>query len=94
MSESKFAGTLKRLKKTPEAAPEEKPSLSPSIQQRPRAGHYRGKRSDPQWANITILMRRSVKRDVRRRLEDAGEGKDISDLIDQLLTDWLGKPRE
>ena len=91
MSESKFSGTLRRLKKTPEAPPEPKPSKSLSLGQRPLTGHYRGKRSDPEWANVTILMRRSIKRDVRRRLEDEGEGKDLSDLIDQLLLEWLGK---
>jgi hypothetical protein len=58
---------------------------------RPLTGHYRGKRSDPEWANITILMRRSIKRDVRRRLEDEGEGMDLSELVDHLLTDWLSK---
>src|SRR3954465_449905 len=93
MSESKFSGTLRRLKKTPEAPNAPKPSQSPSAGHQPLTGHYRGKRSDPEWANITILMRRSIKRDVRRRLEDEGEGRDLSELVDQLLIDWLGKPR-
>src|SRR3954454_24916793 len=91
MSESKFSGTLRRLKKTPEGAPDPKPAISPSETQTPLTGHHRGKRSDPEWANITILMRRSIKRDVRRRLEDEGEGVDLSDLIDQLLLEWLGR---
>jgi hypothetical protein len=91
MSESKFSGTLRRLKKTPEAATDPKPSISSSAGQQSLTGHYRGKRSDPEWANITILMRRSIKRDVRRRLEDEGEGRDLSELIDQLLLEWLGK---
>src|SRR3954451_20089628 len=94
MSESKFSGTLRRLKKTPEGAPDPKPAISPSVGQRPLIGHYRGKRSDPEWANITILMRRSIKKDVRRRLEDAGEGRVISELTDQLLIDWLGNPAD
>jgi hypothetical protein len=93
MSESKFSGTLRRLKKTPEAPADPKPSISTSVGPRPLTGHYRGKRSDPEWANITILMRKSIKRDVRRRLEDEEEGRDISELIDQLLIEWLGKPR-
>jgi hypothetical protein len=92
MSESKFSGTLRRLKKTPEAAEDPTPDISSSIGQRPPTGHHRGKRSDPQWANITILMRRSIKRDVRRKLEDLDGGVDLSELIDRLLTDWLGKP--
>ena len=93
MSESKFSGTLRRLKKTPEGAEDPKPTKSPSTGHRPLTGHYRGKRSDPEWANVTILMRRSIKRDTRRRLEDEGEGVDLSELIDHLLTDWLGRPR-
>jgi len=91
MSESKFSGTLRRLKKTPEAPLDPQPTISPSGGERPLTGHYRGKRSDPEWANITILMRRSIKRNVRRRLEDEGEGRDLSDLIDQLLLAWLQK---
>jgi hypothetical protein len=91
MSESKFAGTLNRLKKTREKSSHPKPPHAPSDTPTPLSGHHRGKRSDPQWANITILMRRSIKRDVRRRLEDEGEGVDLSELIDRLLTDWLGK---
>jgi len=91
MSESKFSGTLRRLKKTPEGATDPKPSISSSTGQRPLTGHYKGKRSDPEWANITILMRKSIKRDVRRRLEDAEDGRDLSELIDQLLSDWLSK---
>ena len=57
MSESKFSGTLRRLKKTPEAPTDPKPSIPSSAGERPLAGHYKGKRSDPQWTNITILMR-------------------------------------
>jgi hypothetical protein len=51
MSESKFSGTLRRLKKTPKAASDPKPSNSSSVGQRPLTGHYRGKRSDPDWAS-------------------------------------------
>jgi hypothetical protein len=51
-SESKFSGTLRRLRKTPEGATEPKPSKSLSSVQTPPTGHHRGKRSDPQWANI------------------------------------------
>ncbi|MBV8522949.1 MAG: hypothetical protein JOY71_12645 [Acetobacteraceae bacterium] len=93
MSESKFAGTLSKLKKTKEKPTDPKPSISSSPTPTPLTGHHRGKRSDPEWANITILMRRSIKRDVRRKLEDEGEGVDLSEIIDRLLTDWLSRPR-
>jgi len=91
MSESKFSGTLNRLKKTAKAPSDPNPSNSTSPIKPPLTGHHRGKRSDPDWTNITILMRRTIKRDARRRLEDDGEGVDLSELIDRLLTDWLGR---
>jgi hypothetical protein len=85
--ESKFAETLKRLRKSPENEGEQSPQASdqpPQAAQRPS-----GKRSDPAWSPITILMRKTVKRNVRRRLEDEEQGRDLSTLIDELLMAWL-----
>ena len=88
--ESKFAGTLSRLRKPPKA-PREAVAPEPPIPSSPTTGRVTGKRSDPEWGNITILMRKQVKRDVRRRLKDEREGKDISTLVDELLTERLSK---
>ena len=90
VEESKFAGTLSRLRKPPKA-PQKANVPEPSLPSVRAAGRATGKRSDPEWGNITILMRKQVKRDVRRRLEDEDEGKDLSTLIDELLTEWLAK---
>jgi hypothetical protein len=87
--ESKFAGTLKRLKKAPEGTEGDPPQMSD--QSRQTSQRPSGKRSDPAWSPITILMRKSVKRAVRRRLEDEEQGRDLSTLIDNLLSDWLSK---
>jgi hypothetical protein len=88
--ESKFAGTLKRLRKAPEGREGEIstqiPDQPPQPSQRPS-----GKRSDPAWSPVTILMRKSVKRAVRRRLEDEEQGRDLSTLVDSLLNDWLAR---
>jgi hypothetical protein len=88
--ESKFAGTLKRLRRTPEGREEQSTTHTsdPPSQVPPRSS---GKRSDPAWSPITILMRKSIKRDVRRRLEDEEEGRDLSTLIDELLSQWLSE---
>jgi hypothetical protein len=89
--ESKFAGTLRRLKKAPEGGEGERSAQTP-IHPFPQAStRPSGKRSDPAWSPITILMRKSVKRAVRRRLEDEEQGKDLSTLIDSLLSLWLSK---
>jgi hypothetical protein len=85
--ESKFAGTLKRLRKLPEGR---EGGISTQIPDQPPQ-RPSGKRSDPAWSPVTILMRKSVKRAVRRRLEDEEQGRDLSTLIDSLLNDWLAR---
>jgi hypothetical protein len=86
--ESKFTGTLKRLRKAEKGTNPATPvqSLSQPGQAPQRVS---GKRSDPEWRSVTILMRKSVKKSVRRRLEDEEQGRDLSTLIDELLTRWL-----
>jgi hypothetical protein len=91
--ESKFAGTLQRLRKPSEGREEERSNQSPALPPLP-ASRTLGKRSDPSWNNITILMRDSVKREVRYQLSLEGKGRDISSLVDELLMEWLTKNRE
>jgi hypothetical protein len=86
--ESKFTGTLKRLRKAEKGAPSTETAQSSSPDQ---TGPQRssGKRSDPNWRAITVLLRKVNIKLTRRRLEDEEEGKDLSTLIDELLTRWL-----
>jgi hypothetical protein len=86
--ESKFTPTLKRLRKAEKASstPEPVQSLAPAQTEASRAS---GKRSDPQWRSITVLLRKQNIKLTRRRLEDEEEAKDLSTLIDELLTRWL-----
>jgi hypothetical protein len=89
--ESKFSGPLARLRK-PQQVPAESVVPEPAQPTAQPSRRRPSKRGDPEtWANITILMRRQVKKAVRRRLEDEDEGKDISTLIDEPLTEWLAK---
>jgi hypothetical protein len=88
MTESKFSGALSRLRKPGERGRRPSPTLSPPVT--PKApSRAVGKSADPSWTKITILMRRTHKRNVRHRLDEEGEGRDLSTLIDELLTDWL-----
>lgn len=72
----------------PSTAPEQ-PVLSPPTY-RPM-GRPPGKRSDPGWSPRTILMRTTTHRKISRVLLDQVKGPDLSELIDQLLTEWLEK---
>ena len=86
--ESKFTGTLKRLRKAEKGASSPEPAQS-STPDQIGASRTSGKRSDPQWRSITVLLRKVNIKLTRRRLEDEEEGKDLSTLIDELLTRWL-----
>ncbi len=81
---------------TPEPAPPppsvaaSPPPLPASETQKGR-GRPPGKRSDPDWAPRTILMRTKIHRRVSIMLLERDSGPDLSELVDQLLTEWISK---
>jgi hypothetical protein len=97
--QSKFAGALARLKQPaavpqPEpAAPEHLPAQepAPSVVGRGKGRPATGKRSDPDWNRYTILLRRQTHKQASRRLQDMETGQDLSELVDELLTEWLAR---
>ena len=64
--------------------------VSPALAPRPQ-GRPPGKRSDPNWKPRTILMRTKTHRRVASVLLERDDGPDLSELIDELLTEWLAK---
>lgn len=71
------------------AAPAATPTFeSLAIAPRPM-GRPPGKRSDPEWKPRTILMRTKTHRRVSGVLLEQDDGPDLSELVEQLLTDWL-----
>jgi hypothetical protein len=49
----------------------------------------RGKKSDPRFTQISVLVEKDVYLEVKRRL--IGREMDASDLVNSLLLDWLKK---
>jgi len=88
--QSKFSGALAKLKQ-PSSRQSAKQRPAPAIEAKPVRGIGRppGKRSDPDFQPTTILLRKQTKRTANRLLEDAEAGQDLSDLIEQLLGDWI-----
>jgi hypothetical protein len=88
--QSKFSGVLATLKHRP---PEEQPTTLPVSPQgtEPMRGRGRppGKRSDPDYQPTTVLLRKHTKKTATRLLEDTNAANDLSDLIEQLLTEWI-----
>lgn len=52
-----------------------------------RVGRPPGKRSNPEYQQVTVLLHGQTYVEVRKRLLD--ERKEVSTLIDELLSEWL-----
>jgi hypothetical protein len=87
---SKFSGALAKLKQRP-AKPPAARQPTPPITAEPVRGKGRppGKRSDPNYQPTTVLLRQQTKKMANRLLEDRSTGQDLSELIEQLLTEWI-----
>jgi hypothetical protein len=90
--QSKFSGVLAQLKQRPTE------EVSTTVPEPPREtepvrgrGRPPGKRSDPDYQPTTVLLRKQTKKTAVRLLEDIDSGQDLSDLIEQLLAEWIQK---
>ena len=90
--QSKFTGVLARLKQRPAEQPATAQPSHPVGTDLVRGrGRPPGKRSDPDYQPTTVLLRKHTKRTAARLLEDIDAGQDLSDLIEQLLAEWIHK---
>ena len=90
--QSKFSGVLAKLKQRQEepqsTALPPRPLGTDTLRGR---GRPPGKRSDPDYQPTTVLLRKHTKKTAARLLEDINSGQDLSDLIEQLLGEWIQK---
>ncbi len=59
-----------------------------------RPGRPPAKRTDPGYLQITAYIRRATHAEaklklLKERVKNQGEGRDFSELIEDLVTDWL-----
>jgi hypothetical protein len=98
MGERKFAA-LANIRKRAEVDAESdaqsaafvQPPPSTPVQTDRGRGRPPGKRSDPEWKPRTILMRTKTHRRAAGLLLNQDNGPDLSELVDQLLSEWLDK---
>lgn len=55
----------------------------------PRRGRPPGKRSDPEFDQVTAYIRRRTHQDVKIALLQEGSGREFSELVEELLANWL-----
>lgn len=99
MAESKFAGALGRLKQPRQALAarsqpervEQAPAPAAIALESGGRGRRAGKRSDPAFRPTTFFVRKETQRKAARLLEDQDAGKDLSDLVEELLGKWISE---
>jgi len=77
----------------PPPAPAKQPKASPTPAQEGRkVGRPAvGKRGNPDYTQVSVLLNKERYTQARIALLQAGGSKDMSDLVDELLTNWLKK---
>ena len=60
-----------------------------------RRGRPSGKRSDPDYVGFTTYIRKDTHHDVKVALLQEKEGRELSELVEELLASWLkSKPKK
>lgn len=85
---SRFAAINQRKPEPVEAPP-------PAVREIDRpvvrtTGRPQGKRSHPDYEKVGLYLHSDRRKQAERKWEDEGNGGDFSDLIDKLLTTYLG----
>jgi hypothetical protein len=93
--QSKFSGALAALNRKPtdsEAAPPAADAVDAAaitpLESRGK-GRPPGKRSNVDYRPTTVFLRKRTKNAAQQRLMDDPEGRDLSELIEQLLAQWI-----
>ncbi|WP_114914058.1 hypothetical protein [Acidibrevibacterium fodinaquatile] len=65
--------------------------VDPNLVARGRGRPATGKRSNPEWKLYSHFLKRKTQREAVARLQAEDEGRDLSDVLQELLENWLGK---
>ena len=86
MAESKFSGLFQHsLPEEPQATERLEKHVAPLK----APGRPPGKRSDPEYKQYSVLLKRHTHRQVTTILRDQEDSPDVSELLQQLLEQWL-----
>ena len=89
---SKYAQTLASIRQ--HAA--EQPDATGAASAAPVRGKGRppGKRSDPAWKLYSHFLKKQTHREVTNILRNEEDGQDLSDVLQQLLEEWLSQRKQ
>lgn len=89
---SKFKGLLDAAKgREPETQDAEvnQPQLVKEAEQSPKRGRPKGKRSHPDYEQVTAYIKKDTYQEIKISLLREGQKREFSELIQELLEDWL-----
>jgi hypothetical protein len=86
-SKSKYAQTIASIRQL--SAEQLDPSASTSVEPIRGKGRPPGKRSDPAWKLYSHFLKKQTHREVTNILRNEENGQDFSDVLQQLLEEWL-----
>ena len=84
---SKFKGLIDAANTRENTAAQPAPVVMPT--KRPSRGRPRGKRSDPNFEQITAYIRKQTHQGVKIALLQEGRSQEFSELVEDLLAKWL-----
>ena len=84
-SKSKYAQTIASIRQRPA----EQPGSTASAEPVPGRGRPPGKRSNPEWKLYSHFLKKQTQREATNILRNEENGRDLSDVLQELLEEWL-----
>ena len=86
-AKSKYAQTIASIRQL--SAEQLDAPASTSVGPVPGKGRPPGKRSDPAWKLYSHFLKKQTHREATNILRNEENGQDLSDVLQQLLEEWL-----
>ncbi len=84
------ANTRQPTNRKKKASAKQAQTAAPAVQGlAPRRGRPAGKRSDPDYEQVTAYIKKETHKDVKIGLLQEGQGREFSELVEDLLSKWL-----
>jgi|ERR1035438_4910570 hypothetical protein len=92
MAESKFSGIFQNSAvEEPKAPAGRTEKHAAPVLPAKALGRPPGKRSNPDYAPVQVLLKKQTHKLTRRILSDLDNGQDVSELVQTLLEQWVAK---
>ena len=89
-SPSKYAQTIASIRQRPAEQPDSAASAEPMRGK----GRPPGKRSNPEWKLYSHFLKKQTHREATNILRNEENGWDLSDVLQQLLDEWLARQKQ